>query len=214
MTPPPLSEIERQLRRRLTYPYHWGGRQNDRRDRATDFIYTILDFDQLLAAIDVRFRRSRDFEAWRNYALNRWYNFWSAQAVERLFAQQPGVRPHPDRHNRLVDFTLQGIPFDHKTTIFPRHFGHDLAYARAHPDHLLQWLYTSQSRERRYHAGNRLFLILHRGDGEHWRLKAEIGWLETIIRIYVHHFDPTRLHRLNLPSGDHPLCDLLWAIRE
>ncbi len=209
---PTLAAIERNLRRRLAYPYIWGGVQNDRRDRATDFIYSILAFDELLAAIEERFGGSRDYPAWRNYALNRWYNFWSARAVEMIFAAQPGVLPAPNARDRLVDFTLQGIPFDHKTTVFPRAFGHDLAYARRRPEVLLRWLYAHQSRERRYHRRNRLFILLYRDDGAHWRLRAEVGWLAQLIGNYVRNFRRERLHRLQGEDGTVALADLIWAV--
>lgn len=209
-----LESIEANLRRRLDFPYRWHRRQDDRHDRATDFIYEIADFDALMAAIEARFGGSRDFERWRDYALNRWYNYWSARGVEMIFAQMPGVVPHRDRRDRLVDFTLRGIPFDHKTTVFPRGFGHDLDYARRHPRALLRWLYARQSRERRHHLGNRLFLVLHRADGEHWRLRAELSWLAGIVRAYVRTFDAARLHRLALSPEGETLADLIWAVRE
>lgn len=209
-----LATIEANLRRRMAFPYRWHRRQDDRHDRATDFIYEIADFDALMETIEARFGGSRDFERWRDYALNRWYNYWSARGVEMIFAQMPGVVPHRDRRDRLVDFTLRGIPFDHKTTVFPRGFGHDLAYARRHPRELLRWLYARQSRERRHHLGNRLFLVLHRADGEHWRLRAELSWLAGIIRAYVRTFEPARLHRLALSPERETLADLIWAVWE
>ena len=209
-----LATIEANLRRRMAFPYRWHRRQDDRHDRATDFIYEIADFDALVEAIEARFGGSRDFERWRDYALNRWYNYWSARGVEMIFAQMPGVVPHRDRRDRLVDFTLRGIPFDHKTTVFPRGFGHDLAHARRHPRELLRWLYARQRRERRHHLGNRLFLVLHRADGEHWRLRAELSWLAGIIRAYVRTFEPARLHCLALSPERETLADLIWAVWE
>ncbi len=207
-----LTAIEANLRRRLAYPYRWHRPQDDRHDRATDFIYKIADFDTLMETLETRFGRSRDFAAWRDYALNRWYNYWSAQGIEMVFASMPGVEPHRDQRNRLVDFTLHGIPFDHKTTIFPRGFGHDLTYAHNHPRQLLHWLYRRQSRERRHHLGNRLFLVLHRADGEHWRLRAELSWLAEIVRTYVRTFNPEQLYHLTLSAEKETLADLIWAI--
>ncbi len=211
--PPPLEVIEANLRKRLAYPYRWHRRQDNRHDAATDFIYATVEFEVLMARIEERFKAGPDFLAWRDYALNRWYNYWSARGVEMIFAQMPGVVPHRDPRDRLVDFTLRGIPFDHKTTVFPRGFGHDLAYARRHPRELLRWLYARQSRERRHHLGNRLFLVLYRADGEHWRLRAELSWLAQHIRAYVQRFDPGRLYAFSLSPPQRTLADLIWAIR-
>lgn len=81
-----LSRLEIELKKRLVYPYNWGSKQTDIKDRATNFIYKTYSFETLL-------KRTHDFDkSLRNYALNRWYNFWSAMAVEYLFTSHSNIR--------------------------------------------------------------------------------------------------------------------------
>ncbi len=210
-----LTARERELKKRWRYPYRWGRPQGDHFDTMTRFVYRLPTFDALLTTAERRFAtvEAHKREALFHYALNRWYNFWSAQAVEAIFCSLEGVTPAPDRRDRYVDFTLHGIAFDHKSTVFPRGFGRPLTYAVNHPDRLIHWLYTHQSRQQRYHLANRLFVVLYAADGQHWRLKAELRWLREIVRDYVRAFRPDRLHRFTFTPGTETLSDIIWAIQ-
>ena len=43
-----LIQIEKELKKRLAYPYKWGRKQNDQFDKLTNFVYRILPFDEIL----------------------------------------------------------------------------------------------------------------------------------------------------------------------
>ncbi|HOT90710.1 MAG TPA: hypothetical protein PLJ78_03850 [Anaerolineae bacterium] len=213
VTPLTLQARERELKKRWAYPYRWGRVQNDLFDAQTRFVYDEPSFEPLLAELKRRFEAAPERDALFDYALNRWYNFWSARAVEEILAALDGVTPAENRRDRLVDFTLYGVRFDHKTSVFPRGFAHDLTYAVNHPAELIEWLYREQSREQRRHYANRLFLVLYAADGAHWKLKAELTWLGGILRDYVATFDVARLHRFTFVPGQETLSDIIWAIR-
>ena len=117
-----LINIEKELKKRLAYPYKWGRKQNDEFDKLTNFVYKISAFDEVLKETESRFRKDKEHQNIANYSLNRWYNFWSAQAVEKIFCSLPNVKPALDEKDRLVDFTIDGVTFDHKTSIFPKNF--------------------------------------------------------------------------------------------
>jgi len=40
-----LINIEKELKKRLPYPYKWGRKQNDEFDKLTNFVYSIPSFD-------------------------------------------------------------------------------------------------------------------------------------------------------------------------
>ena len=77
--------IENELKKRIAYPYKWGRKQNDQFDKLTNFVYKIPTFEATLKEIETKFRKDKEHKHISNYALNRWYNFWSAQAVEKIF---------------------------------------------------------------------------------------------------------------------------------
>ena len=209
-----LIQIEKELKKRLAYPYKWGRKQNDQFDKLTNFVYHIPTFDETLIEIENRFRKDKEHRNISNYALNRWYNFWSAQAVEKIFCSLPNVKPAIDEKDRLVDFTIDGVTFDHKTSVFPKNFPYKIDEAIKKTDELIKWLYKHQSQQQRKHLKNRLFIVLYSSTGEHWKLKAEISWLKERIERYMKGFNPHYLLKFQLEKNQVTLADVIWAIKK
>lgn len=55
--------------------------------------------------------------------------------------------------------------------------------------------------------------MLYSSNGEHWKLKAEILWLNEIIENYLSEFDPNKLFSLKLRKEFTTLIDIIWAIK-
>ena len=208
-----LLQIEKELKKRIIYPYKWGRKQNDEFDRLTNFVYKIPTFEEVLKETENSFRKDKEHQNIANYALNRWYNFWSAHAVEKIFCSLPNVKPALDEKDRLVDFTIDGVTFDHKTSIFPKNFPYPIEEAIKKTDELILWLYKNQSQQQRKHLKNRLFIVLYSSDGEHWKLKAEISWLKERIEKYMLGFNPHYLLKFPLEKNQETISDVIWAIR-
>lgn len=205
---PSLQAIEIELKKRVAgYPRtRWGRKQSDDWDKQTNFIYhtpTWAGMQQQSAQLD---------KLLADYAINRWFNFWSARAVERIFHTLPGVEANVDQYDRLVDFSIQGITFDHKTSVFPRQYPESPKFAWKHKPHLISWLYAQQSRQQRYHTANRLFIMLYARDGQHWVLRAEIERLQTVIRRYTLGFSGAKLTPLWV-EGHTALADVIWCFK-
>lgn len=205
---PTVEQIEIQLQRRVAeHPTTaWGRKQNDAWDRQTNFIYQLHRWDELQRAISPLAPQLAD------YAINRWFNFWSAMAVEQIFCTLPEVVAQTNQYDRLVDFDIQGINFDHKTSVFPQRYPYSLEFAQYHKTHLIRWLYHHQSGQQRHHLANRLFIILHAEDGQHWKLRAEIGALAQAIRAYIAEFSPAKLVELTFGDG-RVVSDIIWLVR-
>ncbi len=199
-----LPSFEFELKKRLDFPYSWGRRQTDEWDRKTKFIYQTNDFQSLES-------QCKDFdEGLRNYAFNRWLNFWSAKAVESIFVSSSLVKKEENQFSKTVDFYISGIPFDHKSSVFPRQFGKIFDYAVDHKKELIEWLYNNQSQQGRKHYANRLFIIFFdEKNGEHWKLKTELSLIKEKITEYLSNFSTDNLVSLNLESHE-ILSDLIW----
>lgn len=209
-----IEKIEIELKKRLTYPYRWGRKQNDHYDRLTRFIYKIASFDDLLLRIENEFKKEPDCDVLKNYALNRWFNYYSARAVENIFCSMDGVVPEIDRKNKTIDFSIKGTSFDHKTSVFPSEYSATITEAMDNPSDLIKWLYENQSQQQRKHFKNRLFIVLYSPHGEHWKLKAEISWLKNKIESYVTNFNPEKIYKFSFSGDTITLADIIWAIKE
>lgn len=207
-----LENIQNELRKRHKYPYKWLRKQNDEWDGYSNFIYPISNWEELIERIaSVAKSQHLDKHEIFQYASNRWYNFWSAKAVEQIFTEMDSVEPVSETKDSERDFYLFGIPFDHKTSVFPEKFGKTYEYAQDHKHELIEWLYKNQSTQKRHHNKNRLFIVVYSENGEHWKLKAEIGLLKSAIEIYVTSFTLEQLHSFNFADGQQTLSDIIWV---
>lgn len=198
-----LIQIEIELKKRWIYPYVWGVKQKDDWDYKTRFIYEINYFSDLENRI-----RELSVEL-KNYALNRWYNFHSAMAVEYIFNQNERVRTNSNKKDKKIDFYIDEIPFDHKTSVFPKGFKKSWEYAQRNPDELIRWLYIHQSQQGRKHLENRLFLVMYEVGGAHWKLKAEIVLIAKEIEAYLLKFKKENLFRIETADFQ-CVSDVIW----
>ncbi|MDB9882146.1 hypothetical protein OAD66_03335 [Bacteroidia bacterium] len=192
-----LQYTEEQLKKRWATEYKWGRKQADIWDSQTNFIYNIHSFDEVNQKIFSEFSTHSKFADLRDYALNRWYNFQSAMAIEYIFSSHPLVRKVKNSRDKEKDFYINGLPFDHKTSVFPKGFDNEIDYAIAHPKDLARWFYINQSGQQRFHLKNRLFVVLCKSDGQHWRLKAELSWIKLLVDTYLDSFDESNLLELS-----------------
>jgi len=198
----------------------WGRVQGDEWDRASRFIYTTRTLDVLRretkrAAAEVGLPL-RDFG---RYVIRRWYNFHTHQAALDVILAHPRTRPEPDPFHHSVDFYLDGEGFDLKLTSLPQGFGpgNSVAYARTHPEELARWLYEHQSAQGRFHAANRLFVVLHdaANPDRTWELRRDFAWLEQAVHAFL---DEPRLMRVEFADHDgtrhQPLAGVIFCVRE
>lgn len=211
---PSLEHIENELQKRLNYPYKWGQKQNDVWDAYTNFIYNTENWEMVLLKIETEAKRFNLNETELfNYAANRWFNFWSSTAVEQIFTETGNVEKVTNAKDAEKDFYLFNIPFDHKTSVFPKRFKKSFEYAKNHKAELIEWFYKNQSGGKRQHYKNRLFIVVYSENGEHWKLKAEIGLLKTAIRNYISNFRPGQLHSVIFANHQKALSDIIWVIK-
>ncbi|MCH7827022.1 MAG: hypothetical protein IIB83_00325 [Bacteroidetes bacterium] len=209
-----LTQIETELKKRLPYPYKWGRKQNNNFDKQTNFIYSTQLFDSLLTEIKKRFGDRQNYDDLFNYTINRWYNFWSAVAMEQIFCSFPNVKPAMNSRDRLIDFSIDGTSFDHKTSVFPKNYNLPINEAIKKTPELIKWFYKNQSQQQRKHLKNRLFIVLYSRDSEHWKLKAEISWLKKIIEHYMIGFNPHFLMKFSFEKNKEIISDIIWAVRK
>jgi len=204
-----LERLEQKLKKRLEYPYIWGGKQTNEKDKATNFLYQTYS----PASVINKCRSKNLGDELENYALVRWYNFWSAMGAEQLFAEHERVTPNINQYDRLEDFKIDDISFDHKTSIFPKGFGKDLKYAKENEAELIKWFYTEQSRTKRNLNQNRLFIIVYDQNGEHWKMKSDLTSFKEAIDNFMKSYNKDDLHTITFDDGTTALSSIIWIER-
>jgi DNA modification methylase len=186
--PVDISDVRQELLKVKSMP-SWGRMQGDEWDRASRFIYSITNLNALRRETKrVAAEIGLPVNDFARYVIRRWYNFHTHQAVLDIILDHPHTHPEPDPFHHTVDFYLgkAGLRpegFDLKLTALPKGFGHDIAYAKNHPEELARWLYTNQSTQGRFHAANRLFVVLHDAidTKRTWELRRDFVRLEQAI---------------------------------
>nr|HID13564.1 hypothetical protein [Anaerolineae bacterium] len=209
------------VRRELLKVEHmpsWGRIQGDEWDRASRFVYSIRTLDALRRETRrVATEAGLPLRDFGRYVIRRWYNFHTHQATLDVVLTHPRTRPEPDPFHHTVDFYLDGQGFDLKLTELPQGFGHGIAYARAHPEDLVRWLYLHQSAQGRFHAANRLFVILHDAADPDctWELRRDFTRLKRAIHAFL---DEPRLMRVEFEDREgerhRPLAGVIFCVRE
>lgn len=128
--------------------------QNNKLDTSSKFIYTSKTLDEVKLNCS---KNDIDF----NYALHRWYNFNCAKLHEEIFTNNGAIKEQNPYH-KAIDFYLINIPFDLKTTYFPKAITNVDNYklnSRDGKNNLIIWFYENQSKQGRFHLENRLFIV-------------------------------------------------------
>ncbi|RME77066.1 MAG: hypothetical protein D6784_04415 [Chloroflexi bacterium] len=173
---------------RLTGLPAWGRKQENRWDALSRFVYRTATLEDVRRQAQTTAAEHRlDAPAFEAYAVRRWFNFHTHNRILQMFLSHPDVEPEQNRRHHSIDFYLRGIPFDLKISEFPRGYPQSLAYARQNPHHLAVWQYRNQSRQGRYHTGNRLFVVLHHTIRPEltWQLRRDFDRLQMVIADFL-----------------------------
>lgn len=212
-----MSKIRRELQKVARMP-RWPRKQTDGWDHVSRFIYRIEDLDRL--------REMTKQAAWQHelsprdfgsYVIHRWYNFHTHQVTLEIILSHPRTRPEEDPFHHTIDFYLDGKGFDLKLTRLPHGFDGDIDEARSCSEALARWLYVNQSQQGRFHAANRLFVVLHDAltPARTWELRRDFVQLEAVIGAFL---DEPRL--MPIPFADQngsqrcPTAGVIFHVRE
>jgi hypothetical protein len=133
-----------------------------------------------------------------------------------IILAHPNTRPESDPFHHTVDFYLKEQGFDLKLTTLPKGFDQDIAYAQNHPEELARWLYVNQSTQGRFHAANRLFIVLHDAidTKRTWELRRDFERLEQVIGDFL---NEPRLMRVTFDDQEEirhqPTAGVIFCVR-
>jgi hypothetical protein len=211
-----FSYLEEQLKKVETYK--WTGPQNNMQDDITRFVYDTWNFDEIIKRIQKEKEINPNFP--EQYAINRWYNFWTSKGAEAIFKKNKRVKPEQDKSNKTIDFYIENNAFDLKVSVMPK----DLCKAKNDPiqnmkhwkdnfEELIKWFYGNQSRESRYHEKSRIFLVCYDlyETQNNWKLKRELILMNQLIDFYLDNFDAEKTPKIKIGSKETIADALIFA---
>ncbi len=98
--------------------FSWGGDYTNALDKflVDRYVKIYKSFDDIVSKLETEIST-----AVNGYVMCSWYNHWSTILIENIFKQHPKVLPAIGNVKR-VDFFIEEIPFDLKTTYLPSNF--------------------------------------------------------------------------------------------
>ncbi len=169
------------------------GRQNNRFDKRSNFIYRVETVDECL-------QKAREMAIDENYVLHRWYNYQTSIYCEGLFVKY-GAQKEKQLYNHDIDIYINEIPYDVKLTVYPaklKRSGEILnLHNRDDKNTLIRWMYANQSQEGRKHLKNRMFIVCN-GENTYQNLvlKSDFDIIETRISGYFHFLENNEPNKL------------------
>jgi hypothetical protein len=179
--------------------YEWTQVQtNYRYNNYGRFIFETFDYEELLEKIEETIRSKGLPEDFRQYTINRWYNYITSLVICDFFLSYPRVRRCPERRNKQVDFFVDGKPFDLKVTFIPKSWSFKRALsALRDPRKLIIYYYEGMGADRA-HFGAKIFFVMVdiNNIGSHpWWMKREFDALERVVKLYLDRTKETEFFR-------------------
>jgi hypothetical protein len=202
-----LIKLQEELRKRCILPVKWNYRYNRTLEPQIKFLYEITSFEKVLRELQ------KLDSATQQYGMNRWYNFWSHQGIQQIFTDDERCKPVLNKFGDVDKIGLETILFRVKSLVYPYQFARTLRYAILHQEELLYWLYRRTKFKTRADDLDNLFVIFYQRDGEHWKLKAELCWVESLIMNYLDRFEVRNLVRLHLSDNKSRYGDIIWCVK-
>jgi len=177
--------------------------QGNHLDSETKFIYKSSSIDEIK-------QHCKQHKVELNYALHRWYNFNCAKVHEDIFIKF-GAKKEEDSFHKTIDFYLFDVPFDLKTTYFPKAIKDKTNYDltnRTGKNNLILWLYSNQSKQGRFHLENRLFIVC-----ENLESKSDFETIENKINQFVNYSKQNGFNKI-LFENKSIYSDIIWIPSE
>ena len=189
---------EKDIKRALDYiGEHWQ-RQNNELDRSSKFVYDIDNLDDVLNIC-----KAKNVDT--NYALHRWYNFNCSRIHEGFFLQNGAIKEQNTKH-LTIDFYLNRVPFDLKTSVYPKKFTSNVDLSkREYKNELIRWFYKNQSTEIRQHYENRLFLVC-----ENLASKSNFELIEEKIKAFLEYSNINGFNAIEI-NNRMIFSDVIWV---
>lgn len=196
---------------------HWK-MQDNRNDNLTDtIVYRAKTFDELL------YLYNKDPRGNFNYLVHRWYNKRTSDMAENIFCSYNIAEKEKNFKHKTIDFYLMDTPFDLKVSSFPKRFGKQRTNYRSDREYrndLIRWLYENQSKQRRNHEENRLFIVCKHNTGlnsrENLFLKMDFEQIHKKVNNFLQ-YSEAKLHKegepfnkVRLKNGKYVYSDVIF----
>jgi len=203
--------------------YKWDRVQSDYMlNNYGTFLFKILKYDELIRKIRKVMKGKNLPQVFKQYTINRWYNFACSVIVQSFFESHKRVTPERNKKSLTKDFFIDGNNFDMKITfIFKNWTMKRVLEELEDPKRLIVQFYKKGGAQR-MHLKSKLFIVMVdlTNLGTHaWEMQREFGKIEKLVKSYLDNTAGSEhLSDFKFKKGDDELVieksDVLFLIKK
>ena len=158
------------------------------------FLFKVFNYDELIQKIDEKIKEKKLPEVFKQYTINRWYNFACSIVIQSYLENHQRVRSEENRRSFTRDIFIDNKPFDFKITYPFKGMSEKMFIKNLDDPTQLIIKYYKGGGKQRMHSEPKLFMIFadHDDHSTHqWQMKREFEVIEKFLKLYLDNTNKT-----------------------
>ena len=152
------------------------------------FLFKVFSYDELIEKIDEKINEKKLPEVFKQYTINRWYNFACSIVIQSYLENHHRVRGEENKRSLTKDIFIDDKPFDFKITYPFKGMSEKMFLKNLdNPTELIIKYYKGGGKQR-MHTEPKLFMIFADQDNHtihQWQMKREFEVIEKFLKYYL-----------------------------
>ena len=158
------------------------------------FLFKVFNYDELIQKIDEKIKEKKLPEVFKQYTINRWYNFACSIVIQSYLENHQRVRSEENRRSFTRDIFIDNKPFDFKITYPFKGMSEKMFLKNLDDPTQLMIKYYKGGGKQRMHSEPKLFMIFA-DQNDHsthqWQMKREFEVIEKFLKLYLDNTNKT-----------------------
>ena len=203
--------------------YFWDRVQSDYiLNNYGSFLFNIFNYDELILKIEEKIKSKNLPEVFKQYTINRWYNFACSIVIQSYLENHNRVRGEKNRRSLTKDIFIDEKPFDFKITYVFKNISDQMFLRNLDDPTELIIKYYKGGGKQRMHTEPKLFMVFADQNNHRvhqWQMKREFDVIEKFIKYYLDNTKESKYlfnKKFSIGDSDHSIkmADLFYIIKK
>lgn len=185
------------------------------------FLFKVFDYDELILKIDEKIQTKNLPSIFKQYTINRWYNFACSVVIQSYLENHKRVRSEKNTRSLTKDIFIDDMPFDFKITYVFKNISQKMFLKSLDDPTDLIIKYYKGGGKQRMHTEPKLFMVFA-DQNDHtihqWQMKREFQTIEKFLNYYLDSTDKSEYlcnKQFSIGDSDHiiKMADLFFIMK-
>ena len=152
------------------------------------FLFKVFSYDELIEKIDEKINEKKLPEVFKQYTINRWYNFACSIVIQSYLENHQRVRGEENRRHFTKDIFIDDKPFDFKITYSFKGMSEKMFLRNLDDPTELIIKYYKGGGKQRMHMEPKLFMVFADQDNHsihQWQMKRDFEVIQKFLKYYL-----------------------------